>query len=436
MSSHETLMKLRKARSQLIHNHPFYGTLAMYLILTERSNQSDGAAFSTNGKNLFYKSHFVEECTMNELIGCIAHEVMHCCLQHHIRRKHRDIKQWNIACDYAINPILISAGFVLPKDVLIEPTFTGMSAEEIYARLASPAKPHNQTCSNTTLGGANTTIGGAAVSHSGGLQGGQSPRGASGVAAKAAKPALPGSNQGFRAVKAPAWGAFTDAAPPKGAESPPQAELWGERVTHALAVAARAAGGLSADLKAIAESNKRPTVNWQEQLQTFIRDKARTDHSWVKPNKRMLNQGFILPGTTPMGLEKIGICVDTSGSINEKLFKQFLSEIESAMDAVNAQEVIIVQCDAKVKRVNRFDQDEPIVVEIVGRGGTKFSPALAWFEEHEPDIAVLIYFTDLESNDYGQEPPMPVLWAAYGYESRLNVLAEKVPFGSVIKIIE
>jgi hypothetical protein len=37
-----------------------------------------------------------------------------------------------MACDYAINPLLLEAGLILPKDVLIDHRFRGMSAERIY----------------------------------------------------------------------------------------------------------------------------------------------------------------------------------------------------------------------------------------------------------------------------------------------------------------
>ena len=37
-----------------------------------------------------------------------------------------------MACDYAINPMLLDAGLTLPKDVLIDNRFRGMSAERIY----------------------------------------------------------------------------------------------------------------------------------------------------------------------------------------------------------------------------------------------------------------------------------------------------------------
>jgi predicted metal-dependent peptidase len=76
--------------------------------------------------------NFVETLNTAELAGVLAHEVMHPALQHHTRRGDRDRKRWNMACDDAINPLLLDAGLTLPKDVLIDHRFRGMSAERIY----------------------------------------------------------------------------------------------------------------------------------------------------------------------------------------------------------------------------------------------------------------------------------------------------------------
>ena len=64
---------------------------------------------------LFYNPEFVSTLSAPELAGALAHEVMHPALQHHTRRGDRDRRRWNIACDYAINPMLIDAGLTFPK---------------------------------------------------------------------------------------------------------------------------------------------------------------------------------------------------------------------------------------------------------------------------------------------------------------------------------
>src|ERR1700759_4938787 len=50
-----------------------------------------------------------------------------------------------MACDSAINPMLVDAGLTLPKEVLMDHRFRGMSAEEIYNRLEAEedqSSPH------------------------------------------------------------------------------------------------------------------------------------------------------------------------------------------------------------------------------------------------------------------------------------------------------
>ena len=67
--------------------------------------------------------------------GLLAHEVMHPAMQHHTRRGDRDPGLWNEAADYAINPILTDAGFVLPGAPLLDRAYCGMTAEQIYEAL-------------------------------------------------------------------------------------------------------------------------------------------------------------------------------------------------------------------------------------------------------------------------------------------------------------
>ena len=122
-------VRIQKARTTLILDHPFFGTLLFRL--GARPSRAV-ATMATDGISMFYNPEFVETLNAAELIGVLAHEVMHPALQHHTRRGDRNQARWNMACDYAINPMLLDAGLTLPKDVLIDDRFRGMSAERIY----------------------------------------------------------------------------------------------------------------------------------------------------------------------------------------------------------------------------------------------------------------------------------------------------------------
>ena len=123
--------KLTRARTQLLLNQPFFGTLCLRLRVMPGSRPT----LATDGTRIVYNPSFVESLTPAELEGCLAHEVLHCALGHHCRRGEREPRLWNQAADYAINPIILKNGLKLPAGVLLDPQYENLSAEEIYARL-------------------------------------------------------------------------------------------------------------------------------------------------------------------------------------------------------------------------------------------------------------------------------------------------------------
>src|SRR3546814_18180684 len=124
--------KLLKARARLLTSQPFYATLALHLELVEDSTCE---TMWTDGRRAGFNPAHVEEAALSELEGGLAHLVTHCALLHHVRRGGRDAKQWNAACDYAINPDLIQAGFRLTQSALLHSAFEGIWAEGILRPL-------------------------------------------------------------------------------------------------------------------------------------------------------------------------------------------------------------------------------------------------------------------------------------------------------------
>src|SRR5215471_13435243 len=123
--------KLTRARTQLLLNQPFFGTLCLRLKLMTGPVRT----MATDGRRILYDAGFANSLPPAELEAVLAHEVLHCALGHHCRRGQRDPRLWNEAADLAINPLLVANGFSLPAGALIDPAFDNLSAEEIYARL-------------------------------------------------------------------------------------------------------------------------------------------------------------------------------------------------------------------------------------------------------------------------------------------------------------
>jgi predicted metal-dependent peptidase len=152
-----TVVRIQKARTALLLDHPFFGTLLFRLGARPHSSI---ATMATDGVSLYFNPEFVETLSSAELIGTLAHETMHPALQHHTRRAGKSPKRWNMACDYAINPMLLDAGLTLPQGVLCEARFRGMSAEEIYNRLEAEEEQSSQDSSDAGDQGGNAEGGG------------------------------------------------------------------------------------------------------------------------------------------------------------------------------------------------------------------------------------------------------------------------------------
>src|SRR3984957_16082170 len=108
--------RLSAARATLVLDHPFFGALALRMKIEEET-KGRTRTMATDGRSFFYHKDYVKGCSDLELVGLLAHEVMHPAMQHHTRRGHRDPGLWNDAADYAINAILTEAGFALPGNV-------------------------------------------------------------------------------------------------------------------------------------------------------------------------------------------------------------------------------------------------------------------------------------------------------------------------------
>ena len=75
--------RIRKARTTLLLDHPFFGSLLFRLKGREHRSIP---TMATDGVSLYYNPEFVDTLNSATLAGVLAHEVMHPALQHHVRR--------------------------------------------------------------------------------------------------------------------------------------------------------------------------------------------------------------------------------------------------------------------------------------------------------------------------------------------------------------
>jgi predicted metal-dependent peptidase len=417
--------KLTRSRVQLLLKQAFFGTLALRLKLIHGTLPT----MATDGSRIVYNPAFVDELKPTELEGTLAHEVLHCALGHHCRRGERDPELWNVAADFAINPILIGNGLVLPAGALVDPAFNNLSAEEIYARLLQRRNEQNggtKPQQQTNAGGGTAT----------------EPQGTDGSAHPSPKPdASPqpilgsgGRTTGEAAGSASVWpggfGEVWDATdehgkPASPAEKRRQEHEWGIAAEQALR-SAKAWGHEPAGIERSLSESRQSQQDWRAILRDFVVATKPSDYRWTPPNRRYIALGLYLPSVERRGLGEIVIAVDTSGSIGKLELEQFAGEISAISEESQPEAIHVVYCDAAVQSTQQFGPSEPVRLEPRGGGGTDFCPPFKWVDENDVAPVCFIYLTDLCCHSYPEAPEYPVLWVT---DSRRTA-----PFGETLRI--
>jgi predicted metal-dependent peptidase len=395
-------VRIQKARTALLLDHPFFGSLLFRLV-----GRASGSiqTMATDGISLFYNQVFVETLNAAELAGVLAHEVMHPALQHHTRRGNRDRKRWNMACDYAINALLLDAGLTLPKDVLIDHRFRSMSAERIYNLIEEQPDQGGSS-------GERENRHDASPDGEGGKQA-DNPLGD-------VEPNAPTTPGGF--------GQVLDAPEPKEDDCETVAEQlreWKIAVEQAENVA-KLAGKLPAGVTRSLEQSEAAGVDWRELLRRAWSETIPADYSWMPPNRRHIWAGLYLPGLKSEGAGEIAIAVDCSGSVNARQLGLFESEIRSILEGQRPSRVHVLYFDTEVHKAEVYQAGQPISLTPAGGGGTNFAPCFRWLNEHGIVPQTLVFLTDLCGAFPSEVPAYPVLWAST--ETRL------APFGQVIPL--
>ena len=283
---------------------PFYGTLLMSTPLVETKAVPTAA---TDMKSIFYNPDFFGTLTVAEIMFVLAHEVMHIVLLHGLRRGHRDMETWNIACDYAINYLLKANGMTMPSCGLLRDEFGGMQAEVIYERIKRDPPPAGGTLAGDLM--------------------------------------PPSIEEDHEALAASIRG----------------------RVAQAV-TAARLAGQMPAELARAVKALLSPSVPWQEVLRQFMSAKTNTRSDWTRRNRRFPT--IILPSRTGRQMRRIGVIIDTSGSIDDRVMTVMASEVHAIGADIGAEETHVKFADARTVHEQRYTSGEPIVLQPKGGGGT------------------------------------------------------------------
>ena len=392
--------KLAAARTKLILDKPFLGALVLRLPM-EVANDDWCPTTATDARRFYYNPEFIDCLSLDETQFVLAHEALHCALSHFARRQHRRKLHWDMASDYAINPLLIGDGLKAPPGSLYLQQFKGMTVEEIYPCLDE--KDDEQPLDNHVYDKDNSKGSGNSKTEKD----------------------LSAEKSDKQNTQDQGEGSGGEPEPLTPDETETLNIQWQQRLAGA-AQQAMQAGKLGGEMARMVDHLLQPQLPWRLLLARYMTAVARDDFSYIRPSRR--EGDFIMPSLRSNQAELV-VALDTSGSIQDEEMSEFLAEINALKGQIRAR-ISLLACDSQLAEEAPWEfeawDEFSLPEKITGGGGTSFKPVFEWVEQQglRPDL--LVYFTDAEGAFPSLEPTYPVIWLVKG--------KRKTPWGQRIQL--
>ncbi len=332
-------------KAKLLLDYPFFGTIASGM---ENVVNDNIESFATREGRFEYREGYMESLGDAERIFALCNSALHEALSHTHRRGNRSPWLWNMACDYAINTLLIESGFTPPPSITYDKRFGNLSAEEIYHELSLEFLDQEQNDRDSDEGRDDDWL----------------------------------DEKLSRAQRE-------------------------KRSEEAL----EKSDPLSEAIHRLIQPHKKSLIDWRNELRERIGGYYVSDYTLIPPSKKLLYDGVYLPGVHSRHLE-LSIAIDSSGSVNEVLLAQFIAEVESITELFSSYTIDLIVCDDRIRSHVRFERGEAITYALSGGAGTDFRPVFELIESWVYRPKCLLYFTDLDGKFPPYEPMVETLWIA------------------------
>jgi len=380
----EVREKLITARVGLLLRASFFGNLATRLKLVNADEWCSTAA--TDGRHFYYNSRFIDMLRPKEIEFLFGHEVLHCVYDHFGRRGDRDPMLFNVANDYAVNGDLKKhrvGEFITSVPCLYDSKYEGKSSEEIYDDLYENAEKINLS----------DLIDKLLDDHLDGEGDSDSDEDGDEKDGRGKKPKL-------------------------SAEERQKIRDEIKEAVLSAAAASDGAGNLPAGVKRLIQDMTAPKMNWRELLRMQLESTIKSDFTWMRASRRGWHMDAVMPGMKNDELIDIAIGIDASGSIDERMLKDFLSETQGIMDQFQSYKIHIFTFDTRVYNPAQYNSDNLDTIcdyEVKGGGGTDFDAIYNYLKEEQIEPKRLVVFTDgYPFGSWGDENYADTVWIIHG----------------------
>ena len=349
--------KLITARVGLLLRHSFFGNLATRLRMVDCTDDPHINTAATDGIHFYFDTNFVDKLSPKQTEFLFCHEVLHNVFDHMGRRNNRNPDIWNIACDYAINQILVDDKIgekIVQVKIFQDNKYRGKSAEEIYDIIFEKYDLQQLQALGELLD-----------QH-------LDPEKDNGEGASNSK-RKKYTKEELRKIRDEMKEAMISAAQSAGA------------------------GNIPAGVRRMISELTEPKIDWRELLKQQIQSTIRNDYTWMRPSRKGWHTGAVLPGMNYDQTIDVAIAIDMSGSISNEQGRDFLSEIKGIMDQFKDFHIKLWCFDTNIYNVSDITADtihEFETYELKGGGGTDFMANWRMMKEENFVPKKFIMFTD------------------------------------------
>lgn len=378
----------------------------------EQIGWTDGKTISVNWKYIS-ESEKYKDMSVDNLIFVICHEIGHLLNLTVDRRGGRHHKFWNFATDYSINSDLINNcdGHGKPKpigemyysDKLITPEnpkgqawlydekYRNMTCEQIYEKLIEEFKKDH---------------------------GGKTPEQVEQEMSDAVDEWLKNHCKGDQ---------LDDHIPQDSMDETDKGRVKAQVEAVQKQMGGQQAGKTDSFLERAFEFLfQEPPFDWRGFLNNYLKAFMKSDFTWKKPSRRSWGGGYILPGSNTDKHIKLGIAIDTSGSVGDKEVQEFLGHIAKIMHSFKSFDIDVWCFSTKVheetlKNYTKTSQDQIKNYELASLGGTEIASNFRWIEDNKKNYDVFICLTDgYDCIDNLRFDYCPVIWGITGNDNFQN----------------
>lgn len=455
-------------KRKMLVKYPFFGSVVASVDYKENK---DILTAGTDGETIYYNPKYLESLSVEEQTFIFAHEVCHIAFNHILRSEGKDPELWNIATDGVINQFLKRDGLKMALGGVDMAEAINYDAEQLYDKLLQEKQQRqqqngqgnnqseqgnqqqNQQQSSGSSQGENgqqqsqqqnSSNSGNSQEQSGGDSGkdlqeedkskqdvGHDTHSMWEQAVKKHKEQQEKSDKKESLLDKLLGKDAKEKEKNELEKKQEELESMGEKdafkknledkkkqleeLKEAISKQASQAGtSTNRDVRIVNDiGTAKPIVDWRY----VLREAIKYDVDWSYKNAT-LEDGVVTANLEEQPMPETEIVLDTSGSINEVLLKNFLRECKNILQHTKLK----VGCfDTEFYGFHEIRTEEDIEnMEFVGGGGTDFDVAVGAFSRR---VENKIIFTDGKASM--PDMPLDAIWIVFGGE-RINPKGGKV----------